>query len=124
MRCAFRSWSTDTGRRSGQEVCAQASGGDGSGSGLRRVIGGCECGEHWAGVVGELSVAENQALEHLTEFTRGGVLDSQAIVSEFERTLRARYAEGKIDMETLKALLVAHRDEMDQHRNPDRRQQP
>jgi len=41
------------------------------------------------------------------------VLDSQEIVSEFERTLRARYAEGKIDMETLKALLVAHKDEME-----------
>ena len=41
------------------------------------------------------------------------VLDSQEIVSEFERTLRARYAEGKIDMETLKALLTAHQKELD-----------
>ena len=40
------------------------------------------------------------------------VLDSQEIVSEFERTLRARYAEGKIDMETLKALLTAHQSEL------------
>lgn len=40
------------------------------------------------------------------------VLDSQEIVSEFERTLRARFAEGKIDMETLKALLAAHQDEL------------
>jgi simple sugar transport system ATP-binding protein len=32
-----------------------------------------------AGVVGELSVAENLALEHLGEFTRGGVLDRPAI---------------------------------------------
>ena len=41
------------------------------------------------------------------------VLDSQEIVSEFERTLRARYAEGKIDMETLKALLSAHQKELE-----------
>jgi hypothetical protein len=41
------------------------------------------------------------------------VLDSQEIVSEFERTLRARYAEGKIDMETLKALLAAHQKELE-----------
>ena len=41
------------------------------------------------------------------------ILDSHEIVSEFERTLRARYAEGKIDMETLKALLAAHQDELE-----------
>jgi len=41
------------------------------------------------------------------------VLDSQEIVSEFERTLRARYAEGKIDMETLRALLSAHQKELE-----------
>jgi hypothetical protein len=40
------------------------------------------------------------------------ILDSQEIVSEFERTLRARYAEGKIDMGTLKALLAAHEAEL------------
>ena len=40
------------------------------------------------------------------------VLDSDEIVSEFERTLRARYAEGKLDMETLKILLAAHQDEV------------
>lgn len=40
------------------------------------------------------------------------VLDSHDIVSEFERTLRAHYAEGKLDMETLKALLAAHQDEL------------
>lgn len=40
------------------------------------------------------------------------ILDSQEIVSEFERALRARYAEGKIDMETLKYLLAAHLDEL------------
>lgn len=49
------------------------------------------------------------------------VLDSQEIVSEFERALRARYAEGKIDMETLKALLAAHRDELARQSDSGRR---
>ena len=40
------------------------------------------------------------------------VLDSQEIVSEFERMLRARYAEGKLDMETLRDLLGAHQSEL------------
>ncbi len=40
------------------------------------------------------------------------VLDSDAISSRFERVLRAQYAEGNIDMETLKRLPVAHREEM------------
>ena len=50
------------------------------------------------------------------------VLDSQEIVSEFERTLRARYAEGKVDMETLKALLTAHQKELDNQRDSGRRE--
>ena len=41
------------------------------------------------------------------------ILDDQEIVSAFERTLRARYAEGKIDMATLKVLLEAHQQELD-----------
>jgi hypothetical protein len=49
------------------------------------------------------------------------VLDSQEIVSEFERTLRARYAEGKVDMETLKALLAAHQKELGNQSNAGRR---
>jgi ABC-type uncharacterized transport system ATPase subunit len=40
-----------------------------------------------AGVVGELSVAENLALEHLSEFTRGGVLDHQAIQRHAEQLI-------------------------------------
>jgi len=35
--------------------------------------------DRYTGVVGELTVAENLALEHLGEFTRGGVLDRQAM---------------------------------------------
>lgn len=49
------------------------------------------------------------------------VLDSQEIVSEFERALRARYAEGKIDMETLRTLLAAHQDELENLRDRGRR---
>jgi hypothetical protein len=49
------------------------------------------------------------------------VLDNQEIVSAFERTLRARYAEGKLDMETLRALLAAHQDEMKKHPDSKRR---
>lgn len=40
------------------------------------------------------------------------VLDSQAIRSEFERTLRAHYAEGKLGMDTLTRLLEAHQEEL------------
>lgn len=49
------------------------------------------------------------------------VLDSQEIVSEFERTLRARYADGKIDMETLKTLLAAHQKELQKQPGSGRR---
>lgn len=41
------------------------------------------------------------------------VLDSQEIMSEFERTLRAQYADGKLDMDTLRTLLTAHENEME-----------
>jgi hypothetical protein len=41
------------------------------------------------------------------------VLDDQEIPSAFERTLRAQFAEGKLDMPTLKVLLAAHREEME-----------
>lgn len=50
------------------------------------------------------------------------VLDSQEIVSEFERTLRTRYVEGKLDMETLKTLLDAHQDELAKRPGQRRRQ--
>ena len=40
------------------------------------------------------------------------VLDSDAIFSDFERMLRARYAEGKIDMPTLKERLAAREAEL------------
>ena len=40
------------------------------------------------------------------------VYEDQDIASEFERVLRVHYAEGKLDLATLKALLRAHREEM------------
>lgn len=54
-------------------------------------------------------------LDRLIEKVR--VLDDQDIRSEFERTLRARYAEGKLDMDTLKTLLEAHRKELGGHKD-------
>jgi hypothetical protein len=45
-------------------------------------------------------------LDRLIEKIR--IYDDHEIRSEFERTLRARYAEGKIDMPTMKELLAAH----------------
>jgi hypothetical protein len=44
------------------------------------------------------------------------VYDSEQIVSEFERQLRAAYADGRIDLATLKQLLEAHR--ADQRASP------
>jgi len=41
------------------------------------------------------------------------VYDDQQIVSPFERLVRAKYAEGKIDMDTLKSLFSAHQREME-----------
>ncbi|MBN1347449.1 MAG: DUF2089 family protein [Phycisphaerae bacterium] len=42
--------------------------------------------------------------------------DSQEISSEFEKVLRVQYAEGKIDMGTVKTLLAAHKRELgDRH---------
>ncbi len=41
-----------------------------------------------AGVVAELSVAENLALEHLHEFTRGGMLDREAIRRHAEELIQ------------------------------------
>jgi len=43
------------------------------------------------------------------------VLDSREITSPFERLIRAQYAEGKIDMHTLKLLLFAHREELEHY---------
>jgi hypothetical protein len=39
------------------------------------------------------------------------IADSQEIMSEFERVLRGQLADGKIDLETFRTLLAAHRQE-------------
>jgi hypothetical protein len=41
------------------------------------------------------------------------VTDNQEVRSEFERLLRAQHAEGRIDADTLKALLTAYRKDIE-----------
>ena len=41
------------------------------------------------------------------------IFDSDKITSDFERVLRAQYADGKIDLATLKTLLDAHHKELE-----------
>jgi hypothetical protein len=41
------------------------------------------------------------------------VFDSQHKMSDFERTLRGLHADGRIDLPTLKALLAAHKRELE-----------
>jgi hypothetical protein len=49
------------------------------------------------------------------------IVDDQRIDSAFERLARDQFAEGKIDMATLKLLLAAHREELEKtHETPDR----
>ncbi len=50
-------------------------------------------------------------LDRLIEVIK--VADSQKIKSQFERTLRLMYADGRIDLDTLKRLLAAHQREME-----------
>jgi hypothetical protein len=40
------------------------------------------------------------------------IFDNQNIVGEFEKTLRAQYVDGKIDLDTVRRLLAAHRKEL------------
>jgi hypothetical protein len=41
------------------------------------------------------------------------VLDDQPVASPFESLLRTHYAEGRIDFDTFKRLLTAHREELE-----------
>jgi hypothetical protein len=45
-------------------------------------------------------------LDRLIEKIR--IYEDQAVQSEFERVLRAQYAEGRIDLDTFRLLLEAH----------------
>jgi len=49
------------------------------------------------------------------------VVEDHQIVSPFERAARAQYAEGKIDVHTLKLLLEAHREELENRHDASRR---
>lgn len=50
------------------------------------------------------------------------VVEDHQVTSHFERLLRAQHAEGKIDAGTLKLLLTAHREALEnRHEVPDRR---
>jgi hypothetical protein len=40
------------------------------------------------------------------------IFDSQKVADEFEKTLRACYVDGKIDLDTLRKLLAVHRKEL------------
>jgi hypothetical protein len=42
------------------------------------------------------------------------VVEDQQISSPFEKLLRMQYAEGKIDLYTLKRLLAAHQEELEE----------
>lgn len=42
------------------------------------------------------------------------VADDPRLSGVFERTLRAKYAEGRIDLATMKTLLAAHRAELEE----------
>ena len=41
------------------------------------------------------------------------IIESQEISSPFERLIRSVFADGKIDIVTLKSLMAAHKDEME-----------
>ena len=46
------------------------------------------------------------------------IFDSQKIASDFEKTLRATYVDGKIDLDTLRRLLAAHKKELRRETSP------
>ena len=49
------------------------------------------------------------------------IVDDHQVNSPFERLARAQYAEGRIDLHTLKQLLTAHREELEnRHETTDR----
>src|SRR5688500_7058121 len=49
------------------------------------------------------------------------IFDSETIASEFERVLRASFADGKIDQDTFKQLLAAHQRELREQNAPEER---
>jgi hypothetical protein len=47
------------------------------------------------------------------------VVENQEVRTEFERVLRAEHAEGKIDADTLKKLLTAYQQDLEERREND-----
>lgn len=47
------------------------------------------------------------------------IFDNEQPMSEFERQIRAAYADGKIDLQTLEQLLKAHREDRNDEANRD-----
>jgi len=43
-----------------------------------------------------------------------GIYESETIASTFERDLRAMVAEGRLDVHTMNAILVAHQNELEE----------
>ena len=54
--------------------------------------------------------------------TKINLVDDHQVVSPFERVLRAQYADGKLDLDTLKRLLTAHQEELERRHEPSDRQ--
>ncbi len=51
------------------------------------------------------------------------VADDARLSGPFERSLHAKYAEGRLDLATLKALLAAHRQEIEELRDQSDREE-
>lgn len=64
-----------------------------------------------AGIYGISYPTVRLRLDRLIEKIK--LLSSDSVPSEFERTLRIEYAQGKVDPGTLNRLLEAHRREME-----------
>jgi hypothetical protein len=64
-----------------------------------------------AGVYGITYPTVRLRLDRLIEKIR--VVDSQEPISDFERLVRSLYADGKVNIDTLKTVLGAHKKEME-----------
>lgn len=64
-----------------------------------------------AGIYGISYPTVRVRLDRLIEKIK--LLSSDSVPSEFERTLRIEYSQGKFDLDTMNRLLEAHRREME-----------
>jgi hypothetical protein len=77
---------------------------------IRRLVLASGSLKEVAGIYGISYPTVRLRLDRLIEKVK--LLSSDAIRSEFERTLRVEYAQGKIDLGTMNRLLEAYRREM------------